>query len=703
MRMRLTSRNLYAIFPFLQWFPLPPGALRGDLLAGITVALVLVPQSMAYAQLAGLPPYYGLYAALVPAVAGALWGSSRFLATGPVAVVSLLTASALVPLAAVGSSDFIVYAALLAVLVGVVQLALGFLRLGVAVNVISHPVIIGFTNAAALIIALSQLSKLFGIPMGRSDHFFLDIWRVLLDLGTTHLPTLAMGLGSLTLLVLFKRFAPRWPGVLITVAIAIFFSWWTHYDLRANVTPEAIQDAEVQRIVLAHQAAAARAEDLEQRAAELRERTATTGDKEDGRSETLKLSYDLALLDIEKQDIEQENRVRAKLIRHFSFARVTTEGQPDRYYLAHQVPSDTVSDGRRWRINKVTDDSVSMVGGGEVVGTIPAGLPAFTLPHWDWERTRSLLSSALVIALVGFMEAISIAKALGARRRQRVDPNQELIGQGLANLSAGISQGYPVSGSFSRSAVNFGSGAVSGLSSVFAALVVLVTLLFLTPLLYHLPQATLAAIIMMAVVGLINVEGIKHAWQVNLTDGIAAVATFVTTLVFAPHLDAGILIGVGITVTLFLARTMRPRAEVVARHPDGALRGIKSYGLSPLSAHFVALRFDGSLNFMNVSYFEDVVVEAQAAFPQAKALLVIGSGINWLDASGEDKIRAIAARLQEAGIELMFSGLKKQVVDTFKASGLDAIVGRDNLFNTKEEAIAHLTERYGPEATTRAG
>lgn len=699
-----TVQRLNKWFPFLQWFPLPPGALRHDLMAGITVALVLVPQSMAYAQLAGMPPYYGLYAALVPAVAGALWGSSRFLATGPVAVVSLLTASALIPFAAAGSAEFIAYAALLAVLVGVFQLLLGWLRMGVAVNVISHPVIIGFTNAAALIIALSQLSKLFGIPMGRSEHFFVDIWRVLIDLDITHLPTLAMGLGSVLVLVLFRRFLPRWPGILITVAIATAISWWTHYDLRAQATPpEAIQDKEVRRIVVAHQEAASRADTLEQQANLLRERARTIEGNKHEQTDTVKLSYEMALVDLEKQDIEKENRVRARLLRHFAFARVPGEGQLDRYFLPHHVPEGAVSDGRRWRITKVTPEGVSMAGGGEVVGSIPAGLPALELPRWDWDRAVSLLPSALVIALVGFMEAISIAKALGARRRQRVDPNQELIGQGLANLGAGITQGYPISGSFSRSAVNFGAGAVSGLSSVFTALVVLMTLLFFTPLLYHLPQATLAAVIVMAVVGLINVEGLKHAWQVNRADGIAAVATFVTTLVFAPHLDSGILIGVGLTVILFLIRIMRPRAEVVGRHPDGALRGIKSHGLSPLSEHFVALRFDGSLNFMNVTYFEDAVVEAQAAFPKARALLVIGSGINWIDASGEEKIRAVAERLHEADVKLMFSGLKKQVVDTLKASGLDAVLGQENMFKTQEEAIACLLAQYGPADSSEKG
>lgn len=386
----IASQKLYRVFPFLAWFPVPSGTLRHDLVAGITVALVLVPQSMAYAQLAGLPPYYGLYAALAPGVVGALWGSSRFLATGPVAVVSLLTASALVPFAAAGSNEFVAYAALLAVLVGLFQLALGFLGMGVVVNVISHPVIIGFTNAAAIIIALSQLSKLFGIPMGRSEHFFVDIWRVLIDLGTTHWPTLAMGLGSVVLLVTFKRFLPRWPGILITVAIATLISWWTSYDLRARVAPHAIQDPEVHRIVMAHRDAAARADALEQQLSALRERVAALEDHAGGRTDRVKLSYDMALLELEKEDIEKENRVRERILRHFVFARVTGEEQPERFYLPDRQPSGTVSDGHQWRISKVTAEGVSMVGGGEVVGTIPVGLPELALPGWNWDRARAL-------------------------------------------------------------------------------------------------------------------------------------------------------------------------------------------------------------------------------------------------------------------------------------------------------------------------
>src|SRR5574340_77598 len=217
--------QLNRFLPFLSWFPLRGEAVKIDLIAGITVALVLIPQSMAYAQLAGLPPYYGLYAAFLPGIIAAMWGSSAQLATGPVAVASLLTASTLAPLAATGSSQFIVLAILMALMVGIIQLALGVFKLGVVVNFLSHPVIVGFTNAAAIIIGLSQLNKLFGVSMGRSEHFIQDIWGVLQQVGDTHTPTLVMGISAFAIMWGLKKFAPKLPGVLIAVALTTVMSW----------------------------------------------------------------------------------------------------------------------------------------------------------------------------------------------------------------------------------------------------------------------------------------------------------------------------------------------------------------------------------------------------------------------------------------------------------------------------------------------
>ena len=557
--------SLQRFLPFLRWFPYSGSALRADFIAGLTVALVLVPQSMAYAQLAGLPPYYGLYAAFLPVMVAALWGSSNQLGTGPVAVVSLLTASALMPLAAAGSEQFVALAVMLALMVGIVQLALGLFKLGVVVNFLSHPVIVGFTNAAAIIIALSQVNKLIGVPMGRSEHFLADIWGVALKAGDTHLPTLAMGTVAIAFIWGFRRWAPKLPGVLIAVAVTTTAAW---------------------------------------------------------------------LLDFN-----------------------TTLG-------------------------------------GQVVGKVPQGVPSLSLPAVSWKMFGTLLSTAVVISLVGFMEAISIAKAIAAKTRQKIDPNQELIGQGLANLVGAATQSFPVSGSFSRSAVNINSGAITGMSSVFTGLFVLLTLLFLTPLLYHLPQAVLAAVIIMAVVGLLNFGAVKHAWQASRHDGVAAIVTFIATLAFAPHLDNGILVGASLAIGLYLYRTMRPRVAILGRHADGSLRDARVHNL-PASDVVTAVRFDGSLYFANVAYFEDAILEAVASNPKAKYLLVVGNGINELDASGEEVMRHVVERLNAGGITVVFSGLKKQVLDVMRATGLFDLITQTNIHATADHALSFIYEQAG--------
>jgi len=553
---------LYRLLPFLNWFPFGREQIRADLLAGITVALVLVPQSMAYAQLAGLPAYYGLYAAFLPGIVAALWGSSKLLSTGPVAVVSLLTASALAPLATLGSDKFIALAILLAMMVGIFQLALGLLRLGAVVNFLSHPVIVGFTNAAALIIGLSQLNKLFGVPMPHTGAFLEDIGGVLTQIPEAHLGTVAMGVAAIAIMVYVRQRRPKLPGVLIAVVVTTLASYLT--------------------------------------------------------------------------------------------------GFADR--------------------------------GGAVVGAIPAGLPSITLPRLDLGMVVALLTSAMIIALVGFMEAISIAKAIAARTRERIDPNQELIGQGLANIVGSLTQSYPVSGSFSRSAVNLDAGGRTGMSAVIAGLAVLVTLLVLTPLLYHLPNATLAAVIMMAVLGLINFKAIRHAWQANRHDGVAAVVTFVATLGFAPHLDKGILAGAGLAIVLYLYRTMHPRVAILGRFEDGTLRDLKVHPDLPTDPRIIAVRFDGRLYFANVSFFEDAMLAAVAQQPGAKFLLVVGDGINELDASGEEVLHHLVRRLKDAGVTLVFSGLKRQVLEVMYRTNLYEAIGAAAIHPTEEMAIDAIYE-----------
>jgi SulP family sulfate permease len=691
---------LTKFLPFLRWFPMKGDALKADFMAGLTVALVLIPQSMAYAQLAGLPAYYGLYAAFLPVAVAALWGSSNQLGTGPVAVVSLLTASSLAVLAAPGSDDFIALAIMLALLVGVIQLLLGVFKLGVIVNFLSHPVIVGFTNAAAIIIALSQVSKLFGVPMGRSEHFINDIVGVLKQIGDTHMLTLAMGALAIAIMWSIRRYAPKLPGVLIAVVVTTLLSWAIGFERNADGKLEQVADPELMAVVQQGMTAAQRVADLNSqisaKSAELKAIEKAEGETS---AAVVRTEADLALLRIRLADAEAVYAREKAALRQLRVVRsVDADGATLAIYAAGNAPQGVTLDDARYRLTKLRADGFKLVGGGEVVGAIPEGLPSIQMPSFNLDALGSLLSAALVISLVGFMEAISIAKAVAARTKQRIDPNQELIGQGLSNVVGSFSQAFPVSGSFSRTAVNMNSGAKTGMASVITALIVLVALLFLTPLLYHLPQAVLAAIIIMAVVGLVNFKAVKHAWQASRHDGIAAGVTFVATLAFAPHLDKGIMVGAGLALGLYLYRTMSPRVAVLGRFKDGTLRDIKMNPELPTSKHVVAIRFDGSLYFANVPYFEDAMLEAVSKNPDAKYVLVVGDAINELDASGEEVIHHLVERLRGAGITLVFSGLKRQVLDVMRATGLLETIGQDKIFSTVELAIAAIYEELGEDA-----
>ena len=680
-------------FPFLDWFPLSREALRSDFLAGITVGLILIPQSMAYAQLAGMPAYYGLYAAFLPVLAGALWGSSRQLATGPVAMVSLLTGATLAQFAAPSSEHYIVLAVVLTLMVGVFELAMGVFKLGSIVSFLSHPVIVGFTNAAAIIIALSQVSSILGVASSRSDSFIRDIWGVMQQVGDTHLPTLAMALAALAVMLAIRKLRPKWPGVLVAVAAATLISWAIGFERNGGSPVDDIDDIEIRALATQSIAAVAREAQLKTEIAGKSGQLKTVEkERQKENRSALALAYEIEVLRIEVRDIERENRIRSRTLRKFTLERVAAADGTTRLYRAGQAPEGSTSDGRRWSIQRIVGNELRLTGGGQVVGAIPQGLPSFRLPQFGWDTLVTLLSTAFVITLVGFMEAVSMAKAMATRTRQRIDPNQELIGQGLANIAGSFTQSFPVSGSFSRSAVNLSAGAKSGMSSVFAWLLVLVTLLFLTPLLYHLPQAVLAAIILMAVINLIDFSAIRHAWQAHRHDGIASVATFVATLAFAPHLDAGILAGAGLAIVLYLYRTMTPRVAILSRHADGTLRDARLHGL-PLSEHIIALRFDGQLYFANVPCFEDALLAAVAAQPRARHLLIVGDGINQIDASGEAVLRHLVERLRANGVSVVFSGLKQQVLQVMRNTGLYDYVGEDNMFRTEDNAVDALFRR----------
>ena len=559
--------NPLRLLPFLSWIGKckEPSVLSADVIAGITVALVLVPQSMAYAQLAGLPPYYGLYASFLPGIIAALFGSSRQLATGPVAVVSLMTAAVLEPLA-LTPDMYVAYAIALAMMVGIFQLMLGVLRLGVLVDFLSHPVVIGFTNAAAIIIATSQLSKIFGVVVEKGEHHYDTIWRVIVAASSeTHLLTLAMGLLAIATMALLKKFMPKMPNVLIAVVITTLLSYFIGYESQ----------------------------------------------------------------------------------------------------------------------------------GGSVVGVVPAGITMPDVPtNLSWDLLVQLMTTAVVISIIGFMEAISIAKAMAARTRQRLDPNQELIGQGLGNIVSGLFQGYAVSGSFSRSAVNINAGAITGFSAVVTGLAVGATLLFLTPLLYHLPQATLAAVIMMAVINLVKIEPIIYAWRVQPHDGIVAIVTFGLTLIVAPHLETGIVTGVLLSLGLFLFRTMRPRISLLSRDPDGTLRDADVRQLATCE-NISVIRFDGPLFFANTGYFSDTVLDRVAHKPDLKFVIIDAEGINEIDATGEEMLHELDKHMQSLGIELLIARAKKQIMDILNRTGFVESMGRERFFRLRTHAFEYAWEKLG--------
>jgi len=682
-------------FPFLAWFPVSAVVLRGDMIAGITGALVLVPKAMAYAQLSGLPVHFGLYVALVPAVVGALWGSSRQLATGPVAIISLMTAAALAPLAVPFSAEYIELALLLTLMVGIVQFALGAFKLGTIVNFVSHPVILGFMNAAAIIIALSQLDMLLGIPKGRSGSFLGDIAEMLGYLPQTHLPTLAMSTFALLLMLLLKRIGPIAKlSVLIAVVVTIVVSVLLGYEQKARARIDQVTDAPLREALLAYDLADRRIRESSARAteqaAQLRALSQT-----DARA-MAKLRHELHLSELDAADLAAENKDRWRELSRVSLARTeATAGAEARLLSAGSVSADVKTDGRSWRIRKIADGELHLVGGGDVVGTIPQGLPALRLPRITLEAFFSLLSAAVVIALVGFMESIAMAKALAAKTRQRIDPNQELIGQGLANLTGSLFQSYPACGSFTGSAINLQAGAKTGFAMVFNGLFVAATLLMLTPFLYHLPKATLGVVILMAVTSLITPAALRHTWRASRADGLVAAITFVLTLLAAPHLDKGILMGAGLAVLLYLWRTMRPRVAVLGRHPDGALRDVQVHPELPTSPEVLVLRFDDTLYFANAAFFESQVLDELAKKPGTRYLLIVASGINQMDASGDEALRHLVERLRASDIQVVICGVKKQVLDVMRRTDLDRLIGEANLYPNEEQALAAIYAALG--------
>ncbi|MBU1626793.1 SulP family inorganic anion transporter [bacterium] len=696
---------LKKIFPFISWFKSYTKVdLRADLISGITVAMVLIPQSMAYAQLAGLPPYFGLYASFLPPMIASLFGSSRQLATGPVAVVSLMTSASLEPLATAGSSGFITYAVMLALIVGIFQFALGLLRLGMVVNFLSHPVVNGFTNAAAIIIASSQLSKLFGVNIDNAEHHYVTVLRVLESAyHYTHLPTLFMSILAFVIMYGLRYINRKIPYVLIAVVVTTLISWMTNFEQRYKTSLFDIHSSEIQTLIHDFNNSATLKEELNVKRTELTSNITKVKKTKGSQSvEYLDLKHDIDVINLKIKQLKEDNHEIREELRLFIFN--VEQGIDDklRFYPIVHGKSKEKRDGKYWRLkvgDKILDEkSLIMFGGGEVVGVVPKGLPKFTVPRLSLQDFFTLLSYAVIISLLGFMEAISIAKAMAAKTGQFLDPNQELIGQGLANIVGSIGQSFPTSGSFSRSAVNLQSGAVSGLSSVFTSITVVIALLFFTPLLYNLPQATLAAIIMMAVIGLISISSFVHSWKTHRIDGIIQIITFICTLGFAPHLDKGIMIGVVLSLIVYFFRGMKPNVAYLSLHPDGSYRDAKHWGLEECK-HIAMLRFDGPLFYANASYFEDLVKERINSLPELYHILLVANGINDMDASGEDVLALTVDNLRAAGIDFSMSGIKEGVLVLMKRTYLYEKIGEDHIFPTQAMAINSIFDKAHERST----
>lgn len=717
---------LQILFPFFFWFKdYSVTDLKADWIAGVTVALVLIPQSMAYAQLAGLPVYYGLYASFLPPMVAALFGSSRRLATGPVAVVSMMTAASLEPFAIAGSEAFVVYAILLAFCVGLFQLLLGVLRLGIIVNLLSHPVVTGFINAAALIIAGSQLSKFFGVHVDKADHFYETMARVFTSaVHYTHWPTVFMGMLALFVMLGCKRVKPGLPCVLFAVIVTTTLSWLTGFEKNRYVSVASLQVPEIQKkieelnfsfdTIVRTMLAKDFVKDglrIKEEEMQLQKERPTCGRCHSNRAIEIELlkSNDTAIgtekiplakilelhlmAGVLDSFLIQEKKHTSLLRNGLRSLQLVSVKQPDGslvYKKQSTVPPDKRAEKNIWHLpvgnEPLNPDRILLIGGGEVVGNVPAGLPSFSLPKFDITVMKQLFLSAIIISILGFMEAISIAKDMAARSGYRLDPNQELIGQGLANIAGSFSGSFPVSGSFSRSAVNFQAGAVSGLSSVFTSISVVVALLFCTPLLYYLPQSVLAAIIMVAVVGLLNIRDIKHAFIVKRSDGVISVITFAATLFFAPHLDKGILLGVILSAVVFFYGRMRPVIAELSLWTDNHYRNIRLFNLKQCP-YIAVIRFDGPLFYANISYLEDEVLKTVRRLPQLKIIHFKCNGINDMDTSGEHALTLLVKRLQSAGYQVYFSGLKVLIVDMMRRSGLLEIIGEDHIFPTLVAAL----------------
>jgi sulfate permease, SulP family len=549
--------------------------LVGDITAGIIVTSLLIPQSMAYALLAGLPPQVGLYASILPAILYPLIGTSRVLAVGPVAVDSLMVAAAIANFSPQSTPEYLALAVTLAFLVGAIEIIMGILRLGFLVNFLSRSVTSGFISGAAVIIGFSQVKHLLGLKIPATESFGELVTLIVRNLAQTNWLTLALGIASVGILVSFNR-----PLV----------------------------------------------KQLKQR------------------------------------------------------------GWSDRQILpiSKSAPLVVVILGTLlvWGLH------LDKVAGIKVVGNIPAGLSSLTLPLLDWQTLKSLLPAAVAISLVGYMEGYAGGQALASKRREKIDANQELLGLGVANLGAAVTGGYPVTGGVSRSVVNSAAGANTGLASIVTGLLVAVTVMFLTPLFYFLPQACLAAVIITAVYTLIDVATLRRMWAYDKGDAIAWLTTFGAVL--ALGVEKGIMLGALIALALHLWRTSHPHIAIVGRLGDSEhFRNVLRHNVKT-SPEVLAVRVDASLYFANAKYLENFLTQTIADRSEIKSVLLVCSAINLIDASALEILESLIADLRSLNIQFYFAEVKGPVMDKLTKIGFVDYVGRDRFFLSTDIAMREL-------------
>ena len=554
--------NVKNYIPILDWLPnYKKNWLKGDLGAGLTVGVMLIPQGMAYASIAGLPAVYGLYASIIPIIIYAFFGTSRQLAVGPVAMVSLLTATAIGSFEGLSTSDYISYAILLAFLVGVIQFLLGIFRLGFLVNFLSHPVVSGFTSAAALIIGLSQLKHLLGIDIERSHHINEIIMNALQKANEINWVAFTIGIIGILIIIGIKKINKSLPSQLFSVIFGIVIV--SFFNLG-----------------------------------------------------------------------EGENAVK-------------------------------------------------------IIKEIPNTLPNYQLPLLDFSTIQLLIPMALTIALVSFMESIAVAKAIQIKHRDyKVIPNQELISLGLANVFGSFFQSFPTTGGFSRTAVNDQAGAKTGLAAIISALLIVVTLLFLTPLFYNLPKTILASVIMVAVFGLIDYKEAVHLWKSNRTDFFLLVVTFIATLTIG--IEKGIGLGVILSLAMVIFKTTRPHVAVLAKIPGTHFyRNIERFeGVIRPKEDVLIVRFDAQLYFANTAFFKDKLEELVIEKGKKLKLIIIdGESMNNLDSSGVHALLEVIEDYTSKKIEVAFSGIKGPVRDAMEKGGVIEKISFNHCFMSIQEAI----------------